>query len=138
MQIGFGIQQTKTLNVKERMKTLVLLGVSLLFFALFLAACSPRIYRPPALGAEYQFDRGMPPTKHPSTLFDKKTTKDLEEKGILGNNTSPRAATPVPGKRDSSARSTAQVRDTTQVDTLTTPAASSSPALPDSSRNGQD
>lgn len=50
---------------------------------LFTAGCSPKIYRPPALGAEYQFDRGLPPAKKPSHLFDPKAEKDLIEKGML-------------------------------------------------------
>lgn len=138
MPIGSGIQQTKIPNVKERMRKFSISGMLLFFFMLLLAACSPRIYRPPALGAEYQFDRGMPPAKHPSTLFDKKTTKDLEEKGIFGNSTSSGVATPAAGKADSSARNPTRVADSARTDSLTTPASSSSPALPDSSRNGQD
>lgn len=140
MPIGSGIQQTKIPNVKERMRKFSISGMLLFFFMLLLAACSPRIYRPPALGAEYQFDRGMPPAKHPSTLFDKKTTKDLEEKGILDASSSKPSAAPPAAKRDSSARSAAPAADSiqTKTDSVTTPASPSSPALPDSSHNGQD
>src|SRR5690242_2525454 len=50
----------------------------------FLAACnsSKQIYHPPALGAEYQFDRGMPAAKHPHQLFDKRTEKYMQEQGM--------------------------------------------------------
>lgn len=62
------------------LKTSVILPVALTGV---MEACSPRIYRPPALGAEYQFDRGLPPAKKPSHLFDKKMEKDLAAKGTF-------------------------------------------------------
>ncbi len=56
----------------------------LLFLFFFLAACntSRQIYHPPALGAEYQFDRGMPAAKHPHQLFDRRTEKYMQEQGM--------------------------------------------------------
>ena len=52
-----------------------------------LGSCSPRIYRPPALGAEYQFDRGLPAAKKSSSLFGKKAEKALSRQGVLHGNT---------------------------------------------------
>lgn len=97
-----------------------------------LAACSPRIYRPPALGAEYRFNEKMDPPKHPQALFDKKMTQDLQKQGILGQNAAKPAA--VSGQKPDSAQATAPAKN----GTITNPASASSPASPDSSRNGQD
>lgn len=53
--------------------------------ALLVAGCSPKIYKPPALGAEYQFDRGLPHAKKPSRLFSRRMQKDLTKKGMFAD-----------------------------------------------------
>jgi|GEM_PF-6995769 hypothetical protein len=91
---------------------------------LLTAACSPRIYRPPALGAEYRFDEGLKkPKGGPEELFDPKMRDYLRKKGIQGKTTAPPAPTPA----DSTHRRTA--------DTLTNPGSPASPASTDSSHN---
>lgn len=100
-----------------------------------LASCSPRIYRPPALGAEYRFDEGLKSSKHRSHLFDKKTRKALQEKGILDAGSNHSSGTPF-AKTTSATKNTATVSDSAGTDTLTTPAAVTSPALSDSSQSG--
>ena|SRR5690625_3602155 len=67
------------------MKALLFRAVFVITVLSLIAACSPKFYRPPALGAEYQVDRGLPPEKNPSSLFGKKMEKDLTQKGILHN-----------------------------------------------------
>src|SRR5690625_1946467 len=67
------------------MKALLFRVVFVITVLSLIAACSPKFYRPPALGAEYQVDRGLPPEKNPSSLFGKKMEKDLTQKGILHN-----------------------------------------------------
>ena len=97
---------------------------------LSITACSPRIYRPPALGAEYRFDEGLKPSKHPSHLFDKKMEKDLQKNG-MGNKSILKNITTTP-KTDAAGKvHTAAADSTTRI-----PAAS--PASPDSSHNGPD
>lgn len=68
-----------------------------LIILLSAAGCSPKIYRPPALGAEYQLDRGMPSAKKPSHLFDRRMERKMREKGMLPEKKSP-PATPVTTK----------------------------------------
>lgn len=137
MLTGSEMQQTKIRGVKYQMKNGILISIAAFYWVSFLAACSPRIYRPPALGAEYQFDRGMPAAKHPSTLFDKKMNKDLEEEGILQKNSSGSTASAPATKLDSSAKSKTIIADTSRTDSLTTPVPAKSPEWPDSSHNGK-
>lgn len=139
MPAGSGMQQTGMRSVKEQMKRLFYLFIQAFCFILMLAACSPRIYRPPALGAEYQFDRGLPRAKHPSTLFGKEMNKDLEEKGIIQKSSPGSSGVPVrAAKTDSSASHPTTVSNSAKTDSLTTPAPVMSPASPDSSHNGPD
>jgi hypothetical protein len=92
----------------------MILGVCLL------AACSPRIYRPPALGAEYRFDEGLKkPKDGPQHLFDPKMRDYLEKKGIQGKTTTP----PAPTHTDSTRRIAA---DTTNRVTPVSPASKDS------------
>jgi hypothetical protein len=76
----------------------------LVLAAFLLPACnsSKKVYEAPAMGAESQFDKGLRPEKHPQYLFDKKTMKDLEERGTISDYSSKRRNTaptaPLPGK----------------------------------------
>jgi hypothetical protein len=78
---------------------------------LLLLACnsSKKVYEAPAMGAESQFDKGLRPEKHPQYLFDKKTMKELQERGTISDyspkrsNTAPTAPLPGKGGSDSTA-----------------------------------
>ena len=55
------------------------------------------------MGAEAQFDKGLLPEKHPQYLFDKKTMKDRQRRGVVTNYT---------GKRHSVAPNVVVVKNT--------------------------
>lgn len=91
---------------------------------LLAAACSPRIYRPPALGAEYRFDEGLKTKGHQAQhLFDPKMRDYLQKKGMQQKTTSPPAA----AHRDSTRAQ--------GIDSLTNRTPQGSPASTDSSHN---
>ena len=102
----------------------------LVLAAFLLPACnsSKKVYEAPAMGAESQFDKGLRPEKHPQYLFDKKTMKDLEERGTISDYSSKRRNTaptaPLPGKGRSGGDSTAAPLDSTAAvaDSLRAPA----------------
>ncbi|MBO9731231.1 MAG: hypothetical protein J7623_21510 [Chitinophaga sp.] len=95
-----------------------------------LLAChsSQKVYTAPAIGAEAQFDRGLRPEKHPKYLFDKKTMKDMQQRGSVSGYTAKRRHTgptiPMPGKDSHGNDSTAVPADSGHVvtDSLKVPA----------------
>ncbi len=94
------------------------------------AACSPRIYHAPHMGAEYRFDEGMKPDKRRHHLFGKDMNRYLEERGqqqVRSAGSAPAAASP-PGA-DSSAVAGARADSSA----LTSPVPAASPASNDSS-----
>lgn len=96
-----------------------------------IAACSPKIYRPPALGAEYRFQEGLRSKKPSQTLFDKNMQRYLEKEGQEEAPSKSSGGAPAAAVRsDSAAKAPARP------DSLTTPAPPASPASPDSSHNG--
>ncbi|TWF42698.1 hypothetical protein FHW36_102459 [Chitinophaga polysaccharea] len=108
---------------------------------LLLLSChsSQKIYQAPAVGAEAQFDRGLRPEKHPRYLFDKKTMKDMQQRGTASGYSSKRRSSkptiPLPGESGHGKDSTAAVNDSAaaplRVDSTQAPA---SPT--DTSRHG--
>ncbi|NLR57937.1 hypothetical protein HGH93_07485 [Chitinophaga polysaccharea] len=108
---------------------------------LLLLSChsSQKIYQAPAVGAEAQFDRGLRPEKHPRYLFDKKTMKDMQQRGTASGYSSKRRSSaptiPLPGKDGNGKDSSTAVNDSTA---LPLPADSTQvPASPtDTSRHG--
>ena len=78
---------------------------------ILLPACntSNKVYEAPAMGAESQFDKGLRPEKRPQYLFDKKTMKEMQERGTIStyspkrSNTAPTAPLPGKGGGDSTA-----------------------------------
>nr|WP_295870823.1 hypothetical protein [uncultured Chitinophaga sp.] len=80
---------------------------------------SQKIYTAPAIGAEAQFDKGLRPEKHPKYLFDKKTMKDMERRGVVSDynskrrNTAPTAPVKRAGGETVPTDSTAHRTDST-------------------------
>lgn len=116
-------------------------GFFLVGIFILIQACSPKIYRPPAMGAEYQFDRGLPPAKHPSSLFDKGMEEYLEKKGVL--KTPSKHASPAPAKKGgpvnpqaTSASGDSTVPGDTSGQKKPTTLPPANPVWPDSSGNG--
>lgn len=107
----------------------------LLSVALFLAACSPKIYRPPALGAEYQFDRGLPPEKHTNKLFDKKMQAYLQEQGIQKKEHKTKTVTTASPAKDTT-KQDALLADSSRQEAAPTTLSPEKTVSPDSSHTG--
>ena len=102
---------------------------------LFLWGCSPRIYRPPALGAEYRFDEGLKPQRPKERLFSPGMRHSLEKAGQVSKPSKSNMGLTATSKRDSTGNLLSAGKKNPQ-DSITTPASPASPALPDSSHSG--
>lgn len=85
-----------TRKFTERIRTKYPLFVFLPVMLACWSGCAPKIYHPPPMGAEYRFDEGLKPEKHPQKLFDKKMQRYLEDQGEAHPETRPAATTPAP------------------------------------------
>lgn len=135
MPAGSPKQQSPVRDVNKNMKygkTLLLMTGAALLTA---GACSPRIYRPPALGAEYRFDEGLQvKNKRKQQLFDPAMRRDLEKEGKLPAEGKPASGVTAVTRRDSTGNRIG-AGGAVRTDTLTSPASSASPASPDSSHS---
>lgn len=61
---------------------IITLGAACLFT---ISACAPKPYQAPAIGAETQFDKGLPKEKHTQHLYSKKERKEMEKMGYPVN-----------------------------------------------------
>ncbi|NLR77561.1 hypothetical protein [Chitinophaga eiseniae] len=109
---------------------------------LLLLSChsSQKIYQAPAVGAEAQFDRGLRPEKHPRYLFDKKTMKDMQQRGTASGYSSKRRSSaptiPLPGEGGHGKDSTSAIKDSTAAPLRAD--STQAPALPtDTAHHGQ-
>lgn len=133
MLIGSKEQQSRQKTVKKLMMIFKNIFPLLCSF-LLLEACSRKIYRPPALGAEYQFDRGLPPAKHKSRLFDKGMQEYLEKRGIKSPSQKGKVSSSSSAQASSATDSSA-VQDSSQKNIPSTTLHSGNEVSSDSSHN---
>lgn len=59
-----------------------LLIVTFVLACLFaVTSCAPKAYQAPAMGAETQFDKGLPREKHTRHLYSRKERKEMAKRG---------------------------------------------------------